>query len=115
MMVQSILQPDLPTLELENGLVRAKAVLKKISTLLREIDRDDLSDLHFELQELVELATTLRDQAKSRAEFHATGERSRVGCIVTKMVGKWGPYQYRVVKIDGKQHWTYLGKVGEKQ
>jgi len=34
------------------------------------------------------------------------------GCIITKMVGKCGPYRYHVVKVDGKQKWTYLGKGG---
>ncbi|MBY8999049.1 MAG: hypothetical protein KGD60_15085 [Candidatus Thorarchaeota archaeon] len=32
------------------------------------------------------------------------------GCIVDKMVGKWGPYRYRVTKHQGKQTWKYLGK-----
>ena len=32
------------------------------------------------------------------------------GCIITKMVGKHGPYRYHVKKINGKQTWTYLGK-----
>lgn len=32
------------------------------------------------------------------------------GCIVDKMVGKWGPYRYRVTKHNGKQTWEYLGK-----
>lgn len=32
------------------------------------------------------------------------------GCIVDKMVGKWGPYRYLVTKHKGKQHWKYLGR-----
>ena len=32
------------------------------------------------------------------------------GCIVDKMVGRWGPYRYRVTKQNGKQHWEYLGR-----
>lgn len=34
------------------------------------------------------------------------------GCIVSKMVKKWGPYLYHVVKVKQKQKWTYLGKKG---
>lgn len=32
------------------------------------------------------------------------------GCIVDKMVGKWGPYRYLVTKHKGKQTWKYLGR-----
>jgi hypothetical protein len=32
------------------------------------------------------------------------------GCVVSKMVNKWGPYDYLVRKVNGKQTWKYLGK-----
>lgn len=40
--------------------------------------------------------------------FHNIGE----GCIISKMVGKCGPYLYHVRRVRGKQYWKYLGKVG---
>ena len=35
------------------------------------------------------------------------------GCIIQKMVGKWGPYLYHVKRVGKKQIWTYLGKSSE--
>lgn len=35
------------------------------------------------------------------------------GCIIKKMVGKWGPYRYHVKRVGKKQTWTYLGKSSE--
>lgn len=35
------------------------------------------------------------------------------GCIIKKMIGKWGPYLYHVKRVGKKQTWTYLGKVDE--
>jgi len=35
------------------------------------------------------------------------------GCIIEKMVGKWGPYRYHVRRVGKKQIWTYLGKATE--
>jgi hypothetical protein len=32
------------------------------------------------------------------------------GCLVRKMVGRWGPYLYSVTKRHGKQTWKYLGR-----
>ena len=36
------------------------------------------------------------------------------GCITRKMVGKCGPYLYYVKRINGKQHWKYLGKASQQ-
>ena len=36
------------------------------------------------------------------------------GCITKKMIGKCGPYLYYVKRINGKQHWKYLGKAGQQ-
>ena len=35
------------------------------------------------------------------------------GCIIKKMVNKWGPYLYHVKRVGKKQTWTYLGKASE--
>lgn len=32
------------------------------------------------------------------------------GCVIKKMVGKYGPYLYYVKRINGRQYWKYLGK-----
>jgi len=34
------------------------------------------------------------------------------GCIIQKMVGNCGPYLYHVQRVNGRQYWKYLGKVG---
>jgi len=53
-------------------------------------------------------------QEKAELENSPTQEvgKRNGGCIVEKMVGKYGPYLYYVKRINGKQHWKYLGKVG---
>ncbi len=35
------------------------------------------------------------------------------GCIIEKMVGKYGPYRYHVKRVGKRQIWTYLGKASE--
>ena len=38
---------------------------------------------------------------------------SRGGCIVDKMINKWGPYRYLVTRRKGKQTWKYLGRTDQ--
>jgi hypothetical protein len=51
---------------------------------------------------------TRPDDYSSYFERAARGD----GCIINKMVGKCGPYRYYVKRINGRQHWKYLGKAG---
>jgi len=57
---------------------------------------------------------TLDDRIENLEVLSAHDHHSRhqpgEGCVITKMVGKYGPYQYRVKKTNGKQVWTYLGR-----
>jgi hypothetical protein len=46
------------------------------------------------------------------SESHIRSGLVSGGCIVSKYVGKWGPYLYHVTKHHGKQTWKYLGKEG---
>ena len=50
--------------------------------------------------------------AQSISQDLPTSEKNGLvsGCIVTKWVGKWGPYRYAVSKKNGKQTWKYLGR-----
>ena len=54
----------------------------------------------------------MTDTDKPDENLPTPKESSRVGkgCIVDKMVNKWGPYRYRVTKHKGKQTWKYLGR-----
>ena len=49
---------------------------------------------------------TVPNEYRSYYDRAARGD----GCITKKMVGKCGPYLYYVKRINGKQHWKYLGK-----
>jgi len=53
-------------------------------------------------------------QEKAELENSPTQEvgKRNGGCIVEKMVGNCGPYLYHVQRVDGRQYWKYLGKVG---
>jgi hypothetical protein len=53
---------------------------------------------------------TRPDDYSSYFERAARGD----GCIINKMVGKCGPYRYYVKRINGRQHWKYLGKAGQQ-
>ena len=53
---------------------------------------------------------TPADEYSSYYDRAARGD----GCITKKMVGNCGPYAYYVKRINGKQHWKYLGKASQQ-
>lgn len=60
--------------------------------------------------EAIEDLPTAPDVYSSYYERAARGD----GCIIDKMVGKCGPYSYYVKRINGRQHWKYLGKASQQ-
>jgi len=68
--------------------------------VIHHIDGDPLNDDFSNLQ----LTTSTE---------HAILHHGEGGCIVDKMVGKWGPYRYLVTKHKGKQTWKYLGRTDQ--
>jgi hypothetical protein len=67
---------------------------------LRVMSRKDHSSLHSSM--------------KNRPKYNLGSTRTFPpgGCIIQKMVGKHGPYLYHVQRVNGRQYWKYLGKVG---
>ena len=60
-----------------------------------------------------QVSDSLEDLPTRTLSHSERGLVSGGGCIVSKMVGKYGPYRYHVKKVNGKQTWTYLGKGGK--
>lgn len=47
----------------------------------------------------------------SKADYSIPLSHLDSGCIISKMIGKYGPYLYRVRRVGkSKQIWTYLGR-----
>ena len=57
-----------------------------------------------------QVSDSLEDLPTRTLSHSEKGLVSGGGCIISKMVGKYGPYRYHVKKVNGKQTWTYLGK-----
>ena len=49
------------------------------------------------------------------ARFEGTIDIPPGGCIIKKMIGTCGPYEYHVKRVGKRQIWTYLGKVGSRR
>jgi len=85
-------------------------LLTQIKTAIQDIE---------DLKEGLEEGLKALQEARAREEQRATTIKTG-GCIVAKLVpcGKncggcpHGPYTYRVVKVEGRQVWRYLGRAG---
>jgi hypothetical protein len=99
----------------EQGAKEALDIYDQNQGFLEEIRGiiSDIEDLHDTLLE------SLKEISRQREKQEATARRiGSGGSLVAKLVpcGKncsgcpHGPYLYRVVKVEGKLHWIYLGK-----
>ena len=59
-----------------------------------------------------DLPTHLSSRTRRSVEEIQNSQIPAGGCIISKMVGKYGPYRYHVKRVGKKQTWTYLGKGG---
>lgn len=127
---------DLPTLffidrmfhKIDGKLIaRSRYVMQQ--HLERELSKDEIVH-HINEDSLDDRIENLRVMSKSEhtklhcgtRDYSSRSRRTSIeiknseipadGCIVSKMVGKFGPYRYHVKRVGKKQTWTYLGKGG---